>query len=169
MSSRNVNKRSRFRLFGGLSEKSKQKGGGGDFSKYLKDNSEILSVVLLLAFLVMIVYIMMRCVDPAESAVMHYNSAKQAQQAELEVEKEKRAHQRYKKVMKKIDTAIEVQKEKPLFEKENKSLITNLHNNEENLAIQLSSYVNDRGGYQYKGQPENWYVSFAEQARMLYR
>ena len=159
----------KFRLFGGLSDKPKQKGGGNDLAKYLKDNSEILSVVLLLAFLVMIIYIMMRCVDPAESSVIHRKEVRRVKKEEKEVEKERRAHERYRKVMKKIDTAIEVQKEKPLFEKENKSLITNLHNNEENLAIQLSSYANDRGGYQYKGQPENWYVSFAEQARMLYR
>lgn len=138
----------------------------GDLTKYLKDNSEIISVALLVTFLIMIVYILMNCVDPAESSVIHQKEIKLAKQAEMELEKEKRAHERYRKMMKKLD---ETQKDKHVFEKENKSLITNLRNNDENLNLQLSSYANDRGGYQFKGQPENWYVSFAEQARMLYR
>lgn len=166
MSTKKSNLKSKFSLFGGKSEPSKKGGQNGELSMYLKNNSEILSVVLLLAFLTMIVYIMMRCVDPAETSVIHQREVKLAKEAEKELERERRAHERYRKVMKKID---EVQKEKPLFEKENKTLITNLRNNDENLTIQLSNYANDRGGYQFKGQPENWYVSFAEQARMLYR
>lgn len=137
-----------------------------ELSKYLKDNSEILNVVLLLAFLMTMMYIMMRCVDPAETTVTRLKEAKLAKAVEQDLEKERRAHERYRKVIKKIE---EAQKDKPLFEKENKSLITNLRNNNENLTVQLSNYANDRGGYQFKGQPENWYVSFAEQARMLYR
>jgi len=77
-------------------------------------------------------------------------------------------HARYKKIIKKLDNAITEQTKTPLHQ-QNKSLLTNLHDNSENLTIKASQYANDRGGYQFKGRPENWYVAFSEQARMLYR
>jgi hypothetical protein len=137
-------------------------------NKFIKENSEFISIILLAGFLSIVLFIMMRCVDPAESTLIHLKEVKDAQKLKKEEEKERIEHERYKKVIKKID---ELQKEKSGLSNGNdrKSIITNLHTNEENIAVQLSKYVNDRGGNQFKGQPENWYISFAEQARMLYR
>lgn len=135
-----------------------------NFTDFLKNNSEPLSICLMVGFVILTLYILLSCVDPAESAAAREREIEHSKTCRLAIEKENKDQERYQRLLKKLDKITSSQ-----MLDTHKSLITTLNSNEENIAVKVSKYVNDRGGNQFRGQPGNWYTSFAEQARMLYR
>jgi len=135
-----------------------------NLSDFLKNNSEPLNLILLAGFIGLTMYIFLNHIDPAESAAAREKEMEFTKTCQKSLEKENRDQTRYNRIIKKIDKITQSQ-----MVGTHKSLITNLNSNEENIAVKVSNYVNDRGGNQFRGQPGNWYTSFAEQARMLYR
>jgi hypothetical protein len=133
-------------------------------TEFLRQNSEQINVFLLLGFIAMIMYILFSCVDPAEAAMARKKEVEFSKSCQKIIDKEIKEQERYQRLLKKINQISQSHS----FDTQ-KSLITNLNANEENIAVKVSKYINDRGGYQFRGQPGNWYNSFAEQARMLYR
>lgn len=135
-----------------------------NLSDFLRQNSEPLNIFLLLGFIGLTMYILLSCVDPAESAAAREKEMEFTKTCQKALEKETKEQDRYRKLAKKIDKITQSR-----MLDTHKSLVTTLNSNEEKLAMKVSSYVNDRGGNQFRGQPGNWYTTFAEQARMLYR
>lgn len=135
-----------------------------NLTDFLKNNSEPMSICLMVGFIILTLYILLSCVDPAESAVAREKELEFSKTCQRVLEKENKEQERYQKLLKKINKLTSSQ-----MPDTHKSLITTLNSNEENIAVKVSKYVNDRGGNQFRGQPGNWYTSFAEQARMLYR
>ena len=138
-------------------------------SEFIKNYAEPLNIFLLVSFGFITMYILLNCIDPAESTIAREKEMEFSRKCKTVLDKEKRDNDRYLKLMKKIEKTKEESKSLSLLNGVGKSLITNLNSNEENISSKLSNYANDRGGNQFMGQQGNWYTTFAEQARLLYR
>jgi hypothetical protein len=136
------------------------------FSEFIKNYAEPLNIFLLVSFGFITMYILLNCIDPAESTIAREKEIEFSRKCKNVLDKEKRDNDRYIKLIKKIEKTTH--KSPNLL---NGMIVTNSSpiKNEEHISAKLSNYANDRGGNQFMGQQANWYTSFSEQARLLYR